>query len=233
MEIFPTKINIETIREERQNRNNDDVFNCLINNKPFCGNDKAFKRFLKYCNITEEECRSKCIKDEIFAKSVSITCAKKATRQGGKDESLVLDICNKTSSKFGINIKNLGKSDKIPTKDGKLLSEKDLKKLKIDRSECLKSIDGIISKGIKLIGFVFAKAVFGEGGHQDNVFEESRQFAEWVIKHGNIKYIYVILIDTNLAKKFLNLKNKCKVYDNIWVVNHYEFQEKLIISFSK
>jgi hypothetical protein len=53
---------------------------------------------------------------------------------------------------------------------------------------CLKSFD--------------AKIVIGNGGHQDNVFEETCNFCEWVLNFGDKNDIYIVLIDTNLKIKF-------------------------------
>lgn len=58
---------------------------------------------------------------------------------------------------------------------------------------CLKSFDVKING--KIAGWVFAKIVIGNGGHQDNVFEETCNF-------GDKNDIYIVLIDTNLKIKF-------------------------------
>ena len=49
------------------------------------------------------------------------------------------------------------------------------------------------------------------------------QYIEWATKFGQKDKIYVMLID---GKEFPSLKEKQT--DNIWVVNHIEFQERLI-----
>ena len=88
----------------------------------------------------------------------------------------------------------------------------------------MKSLDGVIS-GEKT-GYIFAKIVFGEGGHQDNVFHEAAQFGDWANEYGDKDKVYVLLIDTNLDKKYNLLKEKYDS-DNVWVVNHIELQERL------
>ena len=61
------------------------------------------------------------------------------------------------------------------------------------------------------------------------MFEEAHTFAEWCKEYGRNHgdNLYVLLIDTDLTCKFKELKEKYHC-DNIWVVNHVEFQ-KLII----
>ena len=87
----------------------------------------------------------------------------------------------------------------------------------------MKSFDGRI-RG-KVEGWVFAKVVFGTGGHQDNVFEEADTLCEWVNTFGNINHIYVALIDTDLHVKFIVLKEKYQNVSNLIIANHVEFQE--------
>ena len=82
-----------------------------------------------------------------------------------------------------------------------------MKEKKILKDECLKSFDGKISG--KLFGWLFAKVVFGSGGHQDNVFEEADNLCCWVKKfHRDSENLFVILIDTDLEDKFNKLKSK-------------------------
>jgi predicted metal-dependent peptidase len=52
---------------------------------------------------------------------------------------------------------------------------------------------------------------------------EINQYIDWAKQYGEPDKIYVMLID---GRKFGILKQKQT--DNIWVVNHVEFQEKLI-----
>ena len=100
----------------------------------------------------------------------------------------------------------------------------------IQKNTCLKSFDGEITG--KINGYIFAKITFTDGGHQDNVFEEAHTFAEWCEKykanHGD--KLYVILIDTDLTQKFKELKEKYHS-DNIWVVDHIDFQKLILERF--
>ena len=52
------------------------------------------------------------------------------------------------------------------------------------------------------------KVVYGSGGHQDNVFEESYNFCEWVLEHGIQHELYVVLIDTDMKTSFNSLRDK-------------------------
>ena len=162
-----------------------------------------------------------------------MNCSIQSSRQGSKDENFVLDICNRTSNIFGIAIENICNTEKIPTKNGLIISKKQMLKLNINKNECLKSFDGIIKKKDIIIGYIFSKIVYNYGGHQDNVFEEAFRMGEWICKFGIKDVIYVILIDTNLDKYINVLKDKYKHLINLWIVNHVEFQQKIMISFNK
>jgi hypothetical protein len=70
----------------------------------------------------------------------------------------------------------------------------------------------------------------GNGGHQDNVFEEAHTFCEWVCKFGNTTELYVVLIDTDLTSQFNELKKKYHK-NNLLVVNHVDFQQYMIDKF--
>lgn len=102
-----------------------------------------------------------------------------------------------------------------------------MKNKDIKKDMCLKSFDGIIEGKIK--GWIFAKVVFGSGGHQDNVFEEANNLCEWICKYKkNNNELFVLLIDTNLIDKFNLLKNKFNTIKNIIIVNTNEFQKYII-----
>lgn len=89
----------------------------------------------------------------------------------------------------------------------------------------MKSFDAKISG--KCNGWIFAKMTYSHGGHQDNVFEEAHHMCEWILKFGNVKDIYVILIDTDLNKEFNELKVKYHK-NNLFVGNHIELQKHFI-----
>lgn len=149
--------------------------------------------------------------------------AKSAIRQGCFEEKMQLDICAQIASQRGVHIKNLSATAFRPTKDGRIINNTEAKK--IPKNDCLKSFDAKITG--KITGWIFAKVVFGNGGAQDNVFEEAYTFCEWVQKYGNSDDIYVVLIDTDLEQRFKILKNKFHE-KNLLVVNHRELQEYFI-----
>ena len=69
---------------------------------------------------------------------------------------------------------------------------------------------------------MFAKIVYGNGGHQDNVFEEANNLCEWIIKfHKN----------TDLLIKFNKLKENYKEINNIIISNHFDFQNYIISNY--
>jgi hypothetical protein len=228
--IQPIHFNFENIRAERQKVNNRAVYESLVQqklNKKSC-NEEELKRVLEDLDFTEEQLLVKCSQDHTFAKLLARDIAKNASRQGSKDENTQLDICNITASKFGVKIEDLPNFALRPTKDGRIITKKEFDGM--DKNSCLKSFDGKISGALE--GWIFAKVVFGNGGHQDNVFEEAHNFGEWVLAFGNTDHIYVLLIDTNLATPLQELKTKYQEQKNLLVVNHIEFQQYIIDKFS-
>lgn len=102
-----------------------------------------------------------------------------------------------------------------------------MKQKNITKDKCLKSFDAKITG--KINGWLSAKITFGNGGHQDNVFEEEDTLCLWWKKYyKNKEDKLVILIDTNLEKEFITLKNKYKICKNIIITNHFEFQNYMI-----
>lgn len=237
-DLKPIKIDFKQHRNERQKNNNELVLNCIINN-----NIKSFKKNINKNKLDElihddfetnfDKFWNKCVSDNIYAKLVSKYLSKLATRQGSKDEIKQLEICNSITELFNINIKKLNSNEYRPTKDGKIISNKEMKKLNISKDCCLKSFDASINGNLQ--GYIAAKVAFGSGGHQDNVFEEIDNLAEWWKKfkfNHNNEYLF-ILIDTDLKKKINNIKAKYKTIKNIKIFNHYEFQEYIISIFNK
>lgn len=225
------KQNFKDVRVVRQNNNNKIVYENLINGdlkiiyKNI--NYKEFIRTLENLEITEETLLSKCKKDHLFAKITSMHISKNASRQGSKDETEQLRTCNIIAEKCGLVINNLNATDFRPTKDGSIISKKEMKNKKIPKDCCLKSFDGKISG--KFNGFICAKVAFGQGGHQDNVFEEMDTIAEWWKKFKHEKEeILIILIDTDLQFKFNRIKEKYKDVNNVLVFNHIQFQQYMI-----
>jgi hypothetical protein len=151
--------------------------------------------------------------------------AKLASRQGSNDEKIQIQTCNKISSQYKIHINQLPNDYLRPCKDGSIIDKKQYKQL-ADKNSCLKSFDAEI-EGI-WEGYVFAKVLFGNGGHQDNVIEEAHTFADWVLKFGKSDLLYVILIDTDQTSNSKFQQLKAKATKNLLVVNHIEFQQYII-----
>ena len=156
---------------------------------------------------TEKELLDECNENIILSGRISIN----ASRQGIKDELLQIDTCNITSNKVGIFMDKLTVNAYRPTKDGFILNNNDIKKNKISLNDFKQSFDAKLSG--KINGWVFAKIVIGNGGHQDNVFEEAYILCEWIIKFS--------VIDTDLRKKFNNI-------ENLIIGNHIEIQQYFI-----
>lgn len=222
---------LSKVRETRQVKTNKGLAEILVHTENFTDKDlKSFINFKSLDRLSELlECDrnylyEKCKIDYEYALTLAHGCTILASRQGSKDETFVLDEINKVSKSYGIYVQSLNNQDLRPTKDGQILNKQEFKKSGISKLDCLKSIDGVISG--KVEGYIFAKIVFGEGGHQDNVFHEASQFGDWAKQFGKEDKIYVLLIDTDLQNKYNELKEK---YDstNIWVVNHTEFQHRL------
>ena len=224
--VEPIKIDCKNLRVIRQKENND-IMLCLLQSgditlvKYFC-NNKELDRLLEDLDIDEEELIDKCIDHLLFAKVVARQISKMASRQGTRDEAFILQKCNETISQVGVYIENLSTYAFRPTKDCRILTNKECKNSGLEKNDCLKSFDAKLSGLVK--GWVFAKVAFGKGGHQDNVFSEAHEFGEWVEKHGRDDEIYIMLIDTDLAFKFETLKIKFNE-SKIIVCNHVEFQE--------
>jgi hypothetical protein len=178
-------------------------------------------------DFTKEKCLDKCIEDDAFCKIISRIISKDATRQGSKDETEQLKSCNTISQKCGIFITNLSATELRATKDGRILSNNEMKNNCVPKDNCLKSFDGRISGRIK--GFIAAKVAYGLGGHQDNVFEEIDNIAHWWKTYkSNEAEILVLLIDTDLVGRFERMKEKYKDVKNVMVYNHVDFQQYII-----
>jgi len=235
LQTKPSAIQIDcaNIRNERQKINNLKVFNAINerNMSEFYKNvnDKELERVLDETSLTIEDLFAECVKEggDLLCRITSGRISKNASRQGTKDEALQLEISNTTSSQFGINIENLSATAYRPTKDGLIVSSSEMKERNIPKDMCLKSFDAKISG--KMEGWIFAKVVFGAGGHQDNVFEEADSMCEWVSKYKQDgPELYVIMIDTDLTSKFDIIKNKYNATKNLMVTNHYDFQNYII-----
>ena len=225
----PTILDCKNIRVIRQKENNDIMLRLLQSgditlDKHYC-NIKELHRLLEDLDINEEILINKCADDLLFAKVVSRQISKMASRQGTKDEAFILQKCNETTSKVGVYIENLSTTAFRPTKDGRILTNKEYKQSGLKKNDCLKSFDAKLSGQVK--GWVFAKVAFGEGGHQDSVFSEVHQFVEWADNYGASDQLYIVLVDTDLNHKFAELKQK-PTKRNTLVCDHVEFQRFII-----
>lgn len=225
------KKDFKNIRKVRQENNNNIVYENLKNNQLEELNKniniKEYERVLKDLNISEKDLINKCRDDNLFCKLVSRSISKLSSRQGCKDESEQLKICNTIAKEVGILIKNLSPTEFRPTNFGEILSGKEIKQKEITLDNCLKSFDAKILGKMK--GYITAKVSFGNGGHQDNVFDEIDTISMWWLEHkSNSDEVLVVLVDTNLIKEFNILKKKYEKVNNIMWFNHIEFQEYII-----
>jgi hypothetical protein len=225
--ISPIIIDFSNVRQERQRINNLLAIDSIIkNNLTKNINIKEYNRILTELEITQDALLNKCNNDNLFLILLASKIAINASRQGVKDEELQINTCNITSSKFNIIIEKLSVSEFRPTKSGEIVSNIKMN----NKNDCLKSFDAKIS-GI-ITGWVFAKVVFGNGGHQDNVFEEAYTYCEWIIKYGNKNELFIVLIDTNLNAKFEELKQKYINISNIIIGNHIAIQQYFIDNYA-
>jgi len=244
-------LDCKNLREERQRINNEMVFDSIQKND--------MKSFYKYINVKEldrvlsEQNMCKDIhngagdlfdadkliqysrENKRFARLLSGRISKNASRQGTKDEELQLSTCHLTTSKYGVYIENLTTTAYRPTKCGSIISGDQCVSVasedttKFMKNDCLKSFDGRISG--KISGWIFAKVVYGMGGHQDNVFEEAHTFCHWVKNFGKADQLYVVLIDTDLVAAFQTLKNAFVGIDHLLITNHVDFQKYIVSRF--
>ena len=224
-------VDFQNIRVVRQRMNDDLVFDSIATNNikelKKHSNEKEMNRVLNDLNMTVEDLVQECINNNTLNRVLSGRISKKASRQGNNDEEMQMKVCNITSSKYGIEIENLSATAYRPTKCGQIMSKSEMKSNNVAMDDCLKSFDGKMSGAMN--GWIFAKVVYGNGGHQDNVFHEAEALCSWVEKYkAEHDEIYVILIDTDLATKFERIKQKYAHIKNIWVVNHVDFQKRLM-----
>ena len=237
MTVSPIKLDCQNIRLERQRINNELVYssivkNDLVNFNKYI-NTHELTRVLEELDMSKDELIDYCRKCDITNRILSGRIAKNASRQGNKDEDLQLTTCNITSSKYGIYIENLSATAYRPTKSGRIIDKKQYDKLNLKKNDCLKSFDAKIQG--KINGWIFAKVVYGEGGHQDNVFEEAHTLCDWVMNHNDLigNQYYFVLIDTDLIYKFNDLHKKYKDVPYLFIVNNLSFQNYIIKNFEQ
>jgi len=221
-------VNVFDLRNERQSYNNMLVAKELFENAPSykelekIANIKAVDRVLDTLEMDYDEFLTECAKSLIYSKTVAVAIAKNATRQGKADETFVIEGISDSMKKYNYTIRSCSVNELLPCKNGEMLSRVEFTRRRLNKDvDALKSVDGVFS-GPKN-GYIFAKIVIGDGGHQDNVLHEINQYIDWAKQYGEKDKIYVMLID---GKEFDVLKSKQE--DNIWVVNMVQFQERLI-----
>jgi hypothetical protein len=232
--IAPVKLDILNLRDERQRINYMLAFDSLKTRDITKNiNANALKRVSSWLNMTEQDILNKIETDvdPAFGKIVAMQISINASRQGTRDEELQIETCNITSKKMGINIEKLNTTDFRPTKTGEIITNKQFKDQGYSKNDCLKSFDAKLTG--KKTGWVFAKVVIGNGGHQDNVFEEAHTFCDWVISYGNKSELFIVVCDTNLTSKYNELKEKYKHIDNILIGDHISVQQYFIDNYSE
>ena len=209
-------VDVINIKKERQEKN---YQLCLLGRFIDKGtfNPKALERFLNYTKITVSEILS----DPTLHRSAVFACAIDANRQGGKDEHFILTGINEQYK--NITIKNLTATDARPMSNGKIFDKKQIKEYGLTKEDGLKTFDFKILGNVQ--GWGTAKVKNGNGGHQDNVTREMLEWIEWVNTFGKKDLIYVSLLDGN-GHNF-KILNESRQRDNIWIVDHKTFQDKL------
>ena len=231
---IPIRVDFKNVRGTRQKNNNLTVYNSIKNNNinEFNKNinNNALNRLLDELGVSIDVFWEKCCTDDMFSKMAGCLLSINASRQGTNDEKEQLRICNLITTKCGVYIEMLDVSALRPTKHGNIVSKTEMKKTNITKDCCLKSFDGKITG--KIQGYISAKVSFGNGGHQDNVFEELDIMAKW---WSDYKYdsneVLLLLVDTDLHDKFECLQLKYVMFNNILVCNHYDFQEYIILKY--
>lgn len=232
MKLAPNTLDFKNIRRLRQKRNVQTVYRSITDNDMVSFNKninpKELSRTLEDLEMTLEQLITHVnTAGHVSKLLLSRTLAKKASRQGSKDETEQLEVCNSISKQCGISITNLSVTALRPTKDGQIVSKQEMKEKSIPKDCCLKSFDGEITG--KISGYVAAKVAYGSGGHQDNVFEEMDTMAEWwKTFKSDTQDVLVVLIDTDLTVKFDRLKEKYNDVSNVMVYNHTDFQRYII-----
>ena len=215
--------NFEDLRVHRQTRN----YEQAIDSNFSIINSKAMQRAVDFVEISQNELIVEARKNKLIAKLLAMTVALNASRQGTKDESMVIEGVAAALSPSGVSIRNLSVDEKIPIRGtSQTLSRKEAR-ARYDKSDMLKSFDffgQIEETNQKILGF--AKICLGSGGHQDNVYHETREVVEWCREFGAKENLYVFMIDTDdESGKFERLETA--EHESIWICNHKTFQQRI------
>jgi hypothetical protein len=153
-------------------------------------------------------------------RAAAFACALQSSRQGGTDEAFIIEGINKRYK--NIDVLPLPNTKYRPMNDGRVLTKEQMKSEGLNKTDGLKTFDIRISGNIR--GWGTAKVKGTSGGHQDNVEREIIEFIEWANKYGKDDLIYVALID---GEHNFELLESIKKWDNIWIVDHIQLQERL------
>lgn len=233
--LQPTELDFQAIRVIRQRETHHRIIQSIMENgelpKQYI-NSVQLQETIEELGVSQEQLFEECKTNRTLAVLLARNIAKKASRQGTCDENLQITVCHEVARQFGISIENLGVRAYRPTKTGHILTQDELTARKVPNNECLKSFDGKISGTIR--GWIFAKVVYGSGGHQDSVFVESDIMCEWVKRFRDPEQneLFVVLIDTDLTKKMDTLQQKYKDVEGLCIMNHVAFQQYIIDTFS-
>ena len=211
------KVDVAARIKERQDLNTQRCFDDRFQNKG-THNPKALDRFLEHMNMSLRQ----VLNNPELHKAAALQCAIDSTRQGGKDEPFItkgIDARYKN-----IHLADLTSTNLRPMNDGQILTSREIKEQKLTKEDGLKTFDFQISGNLKGYGTSKIKGRSG-GGHQDNVTREVIEFIKWANEHGKDDYIYVALLDGE-GHDFEALK-RIKEKDNVWIVDHIEFQKLL------
>lgn len=222
-----TTLDFKDLRIERQNNNDNKVYNAIkeYNHDEFMKNinEKKLKKCFEILNVENiTELFNICENNNIYTKFVSALTSILASRQGCKDERLQIEVCSNIAKKRGIIVKTLNNKEYIISECGNIISGKKIKNVK---DKCHKSLDGQINGVIN--GWIFAKILYTAGGHQDNVFIEIRNFCTWIKTHNKTE-TFIILIDTDLTDKLNKVKMDYSDNKNIYFFNHIEMQNFIL-----
>jgi len=221
------KLDFAIIREERKIENIKNVEHALKTKdisiiKKEC-NIKELTRILLHLELTFEQLLEQC-DHPYFSKLLYSTVSKAASRQSMTDELLMITRCNEIGSLYNVKVRNLSNTAFRPTKCGKIVSKKMMKKQNLTLLDCLKSFDAKITGQIK--GWMICKISYSKGGFQDSVFEEIKTLCEWVSTYGKRTDIYVFLIESDSTEKIQQLKRQYK-RKNILITNVEGYQTYL------
>jgi hypothetical protein len=228
MSVF--QINPQDIRTKRQQETNRVLEGLLYEGHP------PLKQLKQYTNLKELNriCEDfSCSQEEMLdllqgncnlSKMAAGRMSIQSSRQSATDELFMINEISKSLQQDTPFSFCKPAEELRPTHDGRVLTRKQFKAEGLNKDrDGLKSIDAVLYEGTDERGYAFAKILYGVGGHQDNVLREMNEFIQWSLNHGDKDNLYICLIDTDHDIS----EYRQKQTDNVWVVNHVEFQNRL------